>query len=104
MRLAYLAAVPEAMAHELIRLIGDRFEHLLNELIGEITPTETSDVAEIEAIIGRTDIGATTKSQLGVWAAEGIENRIENFYLSERLRLHYFDPAKGSSTPENIVF
>ena len=41
---------------------------------------------------------------LGVWAAEGIENRIENFYLSERLRLHYFDPAKGSSTPENIVF
>ena len=44
------------------------------------------------------------KELLGVWAAEGFKNRTENFDLSERLRLRYFEVTKGSSTPENIVF
>ena len=42
--------------------------------------------------------------RLGVWAAEGFENWTKNFDLSERLRLHYLEVAKGSSTPKNIGF
>ena len=41
-------------------------------------------------------------ADLGVWAAEGFEKQSQNFDLSEWLRLHYFDGAKGSSTPENV--
>jgi len=110
----YLAAVPEAMAHELIRLIGDRFKHLLNELIGEITPTETSDVAEIEAaIIGRTDIGATTKSQLvksrrgqGVFKANVRLNekgcRVTGVTDPKHLRASHIKPWSTSTDEEKL--
>lgn len=52
----------------------------------------------------RSATTAKATSTLGVWAAEGFENWTRNFDLSERLRLHYFDVAKGSSTPKNIGF
>ncbi len=35
---------------------------------------------------------------LGVWAAVGFNKKSQNFDLSEWLRLHYFEVAKGSST------
>ena len=50
------------------------------------------------------DASAADQTQLGVWAAEGFENWTKNFDLSERLRLHYLEVAKGSSTPKNIGF
>jgi hypothetical protein len=49
-------------------------------------------------------LGQLKMPRLGVWAAEGFEKWTENFGLSERLRLHYFDVAKGSGTPENVTF
>jgi hypothetical protein len=43
---------------------------------------------------------ATTKRHLGVWAAEGIEKKHENFDLSESRSSRFSEIGKGSSTPE----
>ena len=43
---------------------------------------------------------ARPDSLLGVWAAEGSKNDHPKFDLSEWHRIDYFEPTKGSETPE----
>lgn len=60
----YLAEVPAPMANALIQLIGDEFSVAFSELLNEVEDSGSDDDAQEKSIIGRTDIGATTKEQL----------------------------------------
>ncbi len=60
----YLAEVPTPMANALIQLIGDEFSVALSELLNEVEDAGSEDDEQEKCIIGRTDIGATTKEQL----------------------------------------
>jgi hypothetical protein len=53
------------------------------------------------AAIGRP---ATAASQLGVWAAEGIENDRPNSDISELHKSDFLEGAKGARTPEITTF
>lgn len=58
----YLAAVPEAMANELIRLIGPQYQSSVENL--EQAPAEELETAIEQSLDARTDIGPTEKEQL----------------------------------------
>lgn len=58
----YLTAVPEAMAKELIRLIGPQYQSSLENLA--LAPAEELESAIENAVVARTDIGPTEKEQL----------------------------------------
>ena len=109
----YLAEVPMNMAHELIRLIGDPFAHFSNELFGELAQSETNGAVEVDAILGRTDIGATTKSQLvksrrgqGVFKANVQLNekgcRVTGVTETKHLRASHIKPWSTSTDEEKL--
>lgn len=60
----YLARISEAMAQQLIELIGSEYHSTLIGLIGKGEIESINDDVFENAIKGRTDINATTKSQL----------------------------------------
>ena len=60
----YLAEVPAPMSAVLADLIGAEYSSVLKELLGEADDVEIVGDQHEESIKGRTDIGATTKSQL----------------------------------------
>jgi hypothetical protein len=62
----YLTELPDLFAKELEKLIGNEIDIKVTQLTDEINLlSETAiDTAVEEALIGRTDIGPTTKSQL----------------------------------------
>jgi putative restriction endonuclease len=60
----YLAAVPEGLAAELIKLLGAGYTKALAELWGQVELDDDRENKLEDALKGRTDIGATTKAQL----------------------------------------
>lgn len=60
----YLTSLPDNFATALINLIGPEFQPKLEILKNEIDATELENESVEEALVGRTDIGPTTKSQL----------------------------------------
>ncbi|RQO37461.1 HNH endonuclease [Herminiimonas sp. KBW02] len=60
----YLAKIGNAMAQQLIGLIGAEYHSTLTALTSTVEIESTSDDVFENAIRGRTDISATTKSQL----------------------------------------
>lgn len=60
----YLARIGEAMAQQLIELIGADYHSTLMALINKVEAESTDDEVFENAIKGRSDISATTKSQL----------------------------------------
>lgn len=62
----YLTEIPEGFAKELKKLIGKEVDIKLSQLNDEIDlmSKDFFEIKEEEALIGRTDIGVTTKSQL----------------------------------------
>ncbi|AWL07583.1 HNH endonuclease [Massilia oculi] len=109
----YLAAVPASMADVLATLIGKEFTLTLKALQGELDESEIAADQQEEAIRGRTDIGATTKTQLvnarrgqGVFKANVRLNekgcRITGVTDPLHLRASHIKPWKDSSDDEKL--
>jgi len=60
----YLTSLPDNFATALINLIGPEFQPKVEILKSEINSIELENESVEEALVGRTDIGPTTKSQL----------------------------------------
>lgn len=109
----YLAEVPAPMATVLIQLVGDSYSSIIGELLGEVDNSESIDASEEDAIKGRTDIGATTKSQLvksrrgqGIFKANVRLNesrcRVTGIADPKHLRASHIKPWKDSSDEEKL--
>ncbi len=107
----YLAAVPETMANELIRLIGPQYQSTVENLA--LTPAEELEPTIEQALEARTDIGPTEKEQL-VKARRGQGIFKSNVRLNEHgcrltgttdprhLRASHIKPWKDCSDEEKL--
>jgi hypothetical protein len=93
----YLTTLPDAFAARLIEIIGDGYDSSLFRSMSGVDLQEVeSDEAE-KALMGRTDIGSTTKEQL-VKARRGQGLFKTNVRLNEkRCRV------TGTTTPKHLI-
>ena len=109
----YLAEVPEVMARELMKIMGDDYCAALADLQGEVCGSDAACDQQEITIKGRTDIGATEKEQL-VKARRGQGLFRGNVYCNEKrcrvtgvddlqhLRASHIKPWKDSSDEEKL--
>ena len=93
----YLTSLPDNFATALINLIGPEFQPKVEILKSEIDSTELENELVEEALVGRTDIGPTTKSQL-VKSRRGQGIFKTNVRLNERVCR-----ITGVSDPKHLI-
>lgn len=109
----YLAQVPQPMANVLSVLIGNEYRLALAELQLEIIDNDVTDDEQEASIKGRTDIGATTKSQLiksrrgqGIFKANVQLNekkcRVTGVTDPRHLRASHIKPWRDSNDEEKL--
>jgi putative restriction endonuclease len=108
----YLTELPQPLAEQLIRLLGEQYESILEELSTEVSRDNSEDRQE-RLIKGRTDIGPTAKEQL-VKARRGQGIFRANVRLNEKacrvtkvvnptfLRASHIKPWRDSSDEEKL--
>ncbi len=109
----YLAKISHSMAHELIKLIGPEYHSTCGVLSADVDTNTVNDDAIESAIVGRTDISATTKLQLvnsrrgqGVFKANVRLNesacRVTGVKDSAHLRASHIKPWRFSDDKEKL--
>jgi hypothetical protein len=109
----YLASIPAPMADVLIELLGDEFRRALQTLGDEVDEAGAVADQQEEAIRGRTDIGATSRTQLiksrrgqGIFKANVRLNenacRVTGINDPLHLRASHIKPWKDSSDDEKL--
>lgn len=110
----YLAEVQEAMAERLVELTGATvYAALMKDLLGEMDDSSDQEDRQEAAIIGRTDIGPTTKAQLvksrrgqGIFRANVRLNekrcRVTGVSDPRHLRASHIKPWKDCSDEEKL--
>lgn len=113
----YLTLLSQPMADELIKLIGPEYDAAMKSLSGTLDTSISEAELEAdkvqEAIIGRTDIGPTTKDQLvkarrgqGTFRANVLQNekscRVTGTSDQKHLRASHIKPWAASNDEEKL--
>lgn len=109
----YLTSLPDEFANELIKLIGEEYGQVMQNLTAKVDYEEAEMAAVLFSIKGRTDIGATEKEQLvksrrgqGIFKTNVRLNekgcRVTGVTDSAHLRASHIKPWRDSTDEEKL--